>query len=176
VVRFLEWLADWFAGRKMKKRMCRLDDCGDRTVFCVHDPGDHKNCSMCSKVTTRRAIWVDPQSLRRRMRPICYECSDRVDRMQKPYREKRVRKDWSQITTPVRNGTLANKMNDQYVGVVRDTIRAFSASDDEFATVIPDVSPAALQRSIETLGLEDEMYAEQRNDTTVLRRHGKDKS
>jgi hypothetical protein len=170
MIRFLEWVLDKLAGRKLKKQRCRLDNCGDKVVFCCGSPESHRQCTTCAKLTTTRKVWVDPRSLRRRIVPICYECAEKVDRMQKPYREKRVRKDWSEVTTPVRNGSLAAAMNDQYVGVVRDTIRAFSASDEDFATVVPEVSPAALQRSIDTLGLQDEMYAEQRDDTTVLRR------
>lgn len=173
MTRFLEWLLDKIAGRNLKRRQCRLDNCGDRDVFCVSDPGQHRNCSRCNKVTTRRSAWIDPVSLRRRILPICYSCADHADRIQKPHREKRTRKDWSQITTPVNGNVLVSEMADQYVGVVRDTIRAFSVSEEPFATVEANVSPGAIQRSIETLGLQNEMYAEQRDDTTVLRRVNK---
>lgn len=172
MIRFLEWLADWLAGRKLRKRACQLETCGDRAVFCVSAPADHRKCRTCSKVTASRRLWVDPATLKRRIVPRCETCSAlREDRHQSELRTKRTRKDWQQITVPINNAVLdTHTMGEQYTGVVRDAIRAFRHSGESFATVTADVSPSAVQRSIEALGLEKEMYAEQRDQTTVLRR------
>ena len=171
MTRFLEWLLDFFARRNLEKRRCKLENCGDKHILCVADADAHRKCRTCAHDTTNRTLWIDPVSLKRKIVPMCYLCQHSRNPAQERARSERTRKDWSEVTTPVNGAALdTDMMNDQYVGVVREAIRAFAASEDEFATVASAISPSALQNSISVLGLDDKMYAEQRNDTTVLRR------
>jgi len=118
---------------------------------------------------------IDPKTLRRRYVITCRDCVDEVTRSQEQLRlrDRRRRKDWDEITTPVRTEAIVrDKMPEQYPGRVRDALRAFMASDATRA-IVPGIDVASLQESIASLGLHNEIYAEQRDDQTVIRRIAK---
>lgn len=138
-------------------------------------------CYKCgNNYTTGRRMWIDPGSLRRHMVAYCWDC-DMNDaeygesRHQSELRNKRTQKDWQEVTTPVvADSIISDQMPEQYIGIARTAIRAFQLSDATRA-IVPDISPGALQETIKVLGLGEEMYAEQRDKTTVIRRVQKSK-
>ncbi len=57
---------------------------------------------------------------------------------------------------------------DQYPGFSRSTLQAFAEGDDDY--VATEVDAGVLNASINTLGLADTMYAEERSRGSYLRR------
>lgn len=130
----------------------------------------HKPCVGCGVTTCNRGMRTDPVTLRRRMAALCGHCHWVNWGTDQPARARRRRLEWEKNTTPVRHDLLeTGRFVDQYEGRTRQVLRAFATSDEEYA-VVADVSVAALNSSITTLALDEEMYAEERDGETYLRR------
>jgi hypothetical protein len=84
-------------------------------------------------------------------------------------RIRRTRRDWEQLTDPIRHDLLTDAMTEQFPGRSRAAVRAFLDSGKAFATV-EGADAGTLQATIGSLGLWDQVYAEQRGNTAVLRR------
>jgi hypothetical protein len=130
----------------------------------------HDYCVSCSNITCESQLMVDPNTGRRRKQAVCKECRLSVYRHQDWLRRERRERDWQLLTDPVDDSTLTyHVMPEQYAGPTRATLRAFAQADADAATVA-GITAATLNQSIAVLGLQDRMYAEQRDDETVLRR------
>lgn len=126
----------------------------------------HRTCISCRRPTCKYKILVDPATLRRKGFPLCSWCPEPAE--QKSLRAQRTLRDWTKVTDPVEADLLAEEMGEQYSSRVRAALRAFMDSGFEEATV--PVATNIAQESIRVLGLQDIMYAEQRDKSTVLRR------
>lgn len=132
-----------------------------------HQPRRVGPCIGCGQPTHDRSVVVD-SNLRRRKPFVCSDCCGRVGDHE--YRVERTRRDWQEVTDPVRRDRLLlDQMPEQYPGISREALRAFLDSDATRA-VVPDTTPSILNRTIATLGLDDEVYAEERSGETVLRK------
>ncbi len=129
----------------------------------------HRPCIHCGGLTDYRAAWVDPATLRR---TVPYRCGTCVNQhSDADARRRRTERDWTQVTDPLRQGALSDTMREQYDGRSRQIVRAFMESDSARATVTePDVQAGMLNDAIRSLGLQNDLYVEQRATTTVLRR------
>jgi hypothetical protein len=167
----LDWwyrtrLYRWWLHRQIRKR--RDPDCADD--WCRGKEAKHAHCYRCSAVTCSRGQWIDPHTLKRRIVALCDECRTwSPSRTQHELRAARVRHDWKQVTDPVKTHAIVPEVMPDYLGRARSAIRAFEASNASTATV-PDITASVVQETIQRLGLDDEIYAEQRAHTTVLRR------
>ena len=157
------------------KRLTRyyMPDCHE-TRHCRGRLAQHGRCSSCEELTCRQTIGVSDTSLRRERQFLCDDCSwDRSSRYaQKNHdlRQQRRDLDWDLTSTPIDDSGLNfGEMGEQYPGKVRTALRAFVKSDQDVATF--SAAPAGfVQRSINSLGLQDDVYAEQRGNDTVIRR------
>lgn len=154
-------LRRWLFDRKMRRR--HFDGCAEKFCFGVND---HGPCVLCGELTCSRHGYVD-EALRRRVGFLCSRCL--FDPSIQSRRYQRVKNDWQRMTTPVMERMLVAAMGEQYPGPARAALRAFSESRLTEATV-PDVDASTLQASLSALGLNKEMYAEQRGHDTILRR------
>lgn len=155
-------IAVWWQQRKTRAKVCSEKICSGRDRR-------HEPCVDCGAVTCYRRTEVDPRTLRRRRVPACNAHSFAAD---KAARTARSRRDWEETDVPVSAELLtAGLPPNQYEGACREAIRAFRDSDDSNA-VVDGLTPSALNASIESLGLDGEMYAEQRDGRAVLRRVG----
>jgi len=115
-------------------------------------------------------VRISPRSLKRYYVFCCDECERAFQSTQVRLRTKRTYSDWEQVTVPIdAMAILADVMPEQNPGKTRTAIRSFINSGSSVA-VVPNVIPEGLQRSIEALGLQDAVYAEQRDHQTVIRR------
>lgn len=167
------WLtAQIMVGRFFNPARRPFKGCCESLCVGRRDPYKHQRCSDCGRVTCCTGLKIEPHTLRRRYVPRCQDCKTeaRFNPREKALRSERTRKDWSEVTTPIRGSAIeTGVMTEQFPGKAREAIRAFADSGANFATV-PDSGAADLQAAIAALGLADAMYAEQRGRTTVLRR------
>lgn len=163
----------WRRLRYSLQRRSTHPECVDRDLMyvCAGRTADHWPCYHCRELTCSKRLRIEPRSLRRRMVPCCERCHGRRHHASEGNaRLQRTQKDWNEVTVPVHASAIVpGVMAEQFPGAARTAIRTFQHSDVEFATV-PDLTPATLEGAIATLGLSDQMYAEQRDHTTVLRR------
>lgn len=162
---FRTWLWKILHPEYRPLRSCEEERCRGRVY-------NHRNCYWCKRFTCgSNRIIVDPTSLRRRMVPTCEECSPLHHISSYGDQKRRTQQDWAQITEPVEEGLINTaRMAEQFKSLSRSAIRAFTEGDSEFATIEVNVPAGVVQDSIDALGLGDQMYAEQRDRTTVLRR------
>lgn len=133
----------------------------------------HGACCGCGRLTDGSTIVIDAKTLKRKKAMQCIHCmlSDRSHaERQARLREKRTERDWALLSDPVQTGTIrAEVMPEQYAGKARSAVRAFVASG-ALTAVVPDLDAASLTNTIGSLGLHGQVYAETRDDQTVLRR------
>lgn len=157
---------------------CQEEDC--KGVLARHVP-----CRQCGKTTCGKGLEHTDHTGRRRMIWLCgFQVGDNVadsnlvtcarayhaSPRQTILRGRRTRLDWRELTDPLREDRIIpDQMTEQYPAPVREAVRAFIALGANYATV-PGLAAAQLQSCIRTLGLEGKVYAEQRGNTTVLRR------
>jgi len=130
-------------------------------------------CDECGTKTTTRAMMIDPVSLRRTFVPRCASCrwDYPEDPVQKELRSKRYQIDRGLLTDPLDMSSIDTHLfPEQYSSRVRRVLRAFLASEAEAGVVNEDIGASSLNQTIATLGLRDELYAEERSGQTVLRR------
>ena len=130
---------------------------------------NHACCNRCGAVTCQRRLRLDERTLRRRVVALCSECWEATEHRQNGLQRERTHKDWQEVTTPVNKAAVIPDVMTDYLGASRAAIRAFQESGATRATV-PDLPAGTLQQVIQTLGLAKEIFAEQRANTTVLRR------
>lgn len=140
-------------------------------------------CSVCGERNTRnRKGVIDERSLARKIVYVCLECAPycwpehmagkakEFAEKQAALAEKRAVSELDKITDnsgdPHVDGTI---FLEQFGAKSRKIIRSFLKSDFSEAT-IRDASIGALKQSIDTLCLGKIVYAEQRDNTVVLRR------
>lgn len=148
-----------------------VPDCVDSICFGRVDK--HRRCTLCKGLTTSRTMRIDPISKQRKSQPLCSGCSLRpsIDQDEQIALQKTRRlEDIEKVTVPAMDSHMDyEQMQDQYASLTRDTIRSMLSSDAEEATVF-GIKAQTLNQSLLSTGLDDEMYAETRNGTTVLRR------
>ena len=129
-------------------------------------------CSYCATPTKQGRMKVNADTLRRKKVPICSRCQLDPSRHfdDSEARQRRTKKDWSEMTTPIETEMLTDEMGEQYPAKSRAAIRAFMDGGMSRAELRDINSAETIQQSILTLGLGDEMYAETRGDVVVLRR------
>lgn len=156
--------------RKFKKQVgCKEKNCKSFDARFGHD-----KCIYCHRVTCSRMSAINPETLKRKLETVCSKCSVRHDESQQPWRELRRSDDWKYLTDKIADNLIVeNVLPEQYDGVTRKTLRAFAESDSKSALVL-ETTASALNTSIVVLGLENEMYAEQRSDKTILRKVKRD--
>lgn len=154
---------------KFKRAPRRVDTCVESAC---RGQMRHGSCVVCGAWTDGSTIGVEEETLRRRKMYLCTRClvtSDSFRERQNQLREMRTKRDWEQVTDPVAHDVLSVSMPEQYTSKARATVRAFAASDFEFAAANNSDS-ATLRSSINALGLSNEIYVEVRDGETILRR------
>lgn len=145
---------------------------------CGHNPPCHSghmphgHCVECGIFTCDRMLMVQPGSLQRRLQFVCFHCrhfSVKLATKQDRLREQRTRHDWTEVTAVRPSRVYLDEMPEQLPGPARAALRDFINSDASRA-VVPDVAAETLNNSIGVLGLSDSVYAETRDEQTVLRR------
>lgn len=130
----------------------------------------HGPCEDCGKKTCGASVRTDPKTLKRRKVWVCNDCVLRPNAREEAARTKRTQRDLAMISSPVDEASIKpDVLPVQYAGPTREALRAFLASGSEFAEV-PGISAETLNNSIGTQGLHNEMYAETRDERTILRR------
>lgn len=156
-------------GRRIKVPECGESVCSGE--YPKESRRNHGRCVECGAVTCRRSGWVDEDG-RRRVSHICDEhfWERKWGTTQWQRRKDRRLNDLTKLTVPpVTDHLVSNTMPDQFAGLTRDAIRAFRDSDESEVLVLK-VSASAINASLRSTGLDDEMYAEIRNGETILRR------
>lgn len=150
--------------RKFRRWRNRVPECESR--MCAGKQNRHRKCHYCGALTCSREGAIDPGSLRRTLIAVCGAHDLFFDSLQQSkLREQRTKADW---------GHRKDGLPDQYPGSTRDQLHDFVVeSDEEF--VPSEVGAETLNQSIRTLGIDDDVYAEQRSRGTFLRRLPKDK-
>lgn len=134
----------------------------------------HGSCSDCGRKTDNSQIRIDPKTLKRGKVIVCTECYIHPPRavvlQQGRLSQQRTRDDWDKVTDPIDMAAIeADRMPEQLPGRTRAAIRAFLASPSDVA-VVPGVGAETLNNSLATLGLSGDVYAETRDNETVLRK------
>lgn len=139
---------------------------------CRGDRAPHGPCETCGALTCRWGWGVDG-NLRRKRQFRCVSAgraSCGESRWSRRNRRSRTHKDWSEVTDPiVDKRLLPGIMPEQYPGVSRETLRAFLDSNASVAVAL-DTTPSNVNKTIAVLGLDKEVYAEERSGETVIRR------
>lgn len=160
-------------GTKKRGRFAASLGCSEGRNCAADTAHRHDACYGCGQLTCYQGMTVDPETLRRRRRPRCMACTMAppadVQVQQAKLRAVRTSADWNRVTDPLETSLLRPTMREQYPSRARAALRAFVACGATEMTV-DQLEPATLMQSIEVLGLLDEVYAEQRGRTTVLRR------
>ena len=119
----------------------------------------HRRCTNCGGLTSGRTVRIESGTLRRRYAPFCISCDVRGagNAAQQRLAKRRTEDDWDKQQLP-----------DQYPGFSRQTLQAFAEGDNDY--VATEVDAGVLNASINTLGLSDIMYAEERSRGSYLRR------
>ena len=161
------WLKSPWYRLRHRYRIGMVEECvdyEDRGCRGKNDGLGHHPCHDCGGLTCgNRNLRIDPVSRQRQLKYVCMKCKlhgsfRSAHRQQQTLANQRTKDDWSEEQLP-----------DQYPGGSRATLRSFVVEDDA-ASAATEVAAGVLNSSINTLGLENEVYAETRSRGSFLRR------